>query len=429
MINPGGIEQILNRLDPAALVTEVRRLRSAANGIRETGENVDDAWTHGLNPHVYDAPEGDLLRRAARPVQTTTAEFAWQLWRVAGALDAYAAELAPIKARLQSLLTDARALVAEINAKGDDWTEDEDLVDQNNDLEAAVRGQVTALAAAEERCAAQIYAAYGGHAPGPMCVDGPSTPPWGTAEKADLPWWEDAVNGAGRFFQGMWDVTWGGISTLAGLQGGEKFTEAWKGLGKMALASFIVSFPGGASLLAFDPVRDLVGKSHKETVKGLTAWDEWRRDPARAAGQVAGNALMLATTKKAGPPAATAAGKAAQAAVRAGRAIDPMTHVIWTGTKLRNFYTGLRGTPVRLDDSLPTFTHPNGGFEEVGRPTFGPRDPALTGAPPHQDPHPVNSSHNPPNKDPDTPPPTTSPRDTPPTTPATSHDPPPTQPG
>ncbi|MFD0692103.1 hypothetical protein [Actinomadura fibrosa] len=437
MINANGIELMAGALDPAGVQHEVGRLRAAANGIRTVGENVNDRWSTGLNEGVYHAPEGDLLRTAAKPVQTETARFGWQLWQVAQALDTYAAEIAPIKSRLQTLLTEANAFLAKADPMGTEWLKDDDMVKENNRLESAVRGQAEALLAAEERCAAKIYAAYGGHAPAPICTDTPpasTIPPWGTPEKADLPWYYDAWNGAGRFGKGIWDVTWGGFSSLVGLQGGKAFKESWTGLGKWAATSFIVSFPGAQTLLMIPSVRKMVWDSHVSQFKGLTAWDEWRRDPARASGQVVGNILMLATLKKTGPKATTFAGRGAQMALKGARFFDPLTTVTMGGTKAANLLRGLRSAeaaPVKLDADLPRLEDPTKP-PTIGRPGAGdfeipgkgpaevkpphltdpqlPREPALAGPP--RTPQELNNTHTPPG--PDKPPPS-SPQDPPPT--------------
>ncbi|RSN52823.1 hypothetical protein [Actinomadura sp. WAC 06369] len=352
MIDVAGIQRMLANLDPIGVANEAARLRKAATGIRETGENIDHTWTHALHPGVYEAPEGDLLRRAARPVREDTAEFAWGVWRVAGALESFAEAIRPIKARLESLLVDAHAFVLAAPA---DWREDEGQVAENNRLVAAVRDQAVALAAAEERCAADIYAAYGGREAAPARTGArPSAPPWGTAEEADLPWYEDVWNGVQSFGGGLWDVTWGGLSSLVFLQGADEAAAAWRGIGEWAAATAVVAVPGAQSLLVFDPVRDMVWNTHKGMVQGFLAVDEWRDDPARAGGMVLGNVLMLVGAKKA-PSLAAGAGKAARAAntgvraaAAAGRALDPLNQLAYAGAKTGHILKALKEQGVHL---------------------------------------------------------------------------------
>ncbi|WP_329518843.1 hypothetical protein [Spirillospora sp. NBC_01491] len=437
MINANDLELLAGSLDPARVSSEAERLKSAATGIRTTGENVNSAWSSGLNPGVYRAPEAEELRQAARPVQTVTADFGWRLWKVAGALAAYAAEIQPIKSRLQALSVEATAFVAKADATGTEWLGDEDMVAQNNRLEAGARAQAMALAAAEERCAAQIYAAYGGREPIQPSSGAPSAgiPPWGTPEKADLPWYHDAWNGVGRFLGGVGETTVGGVAALVGLRGSDMAGEAWKGLGRWGAASFIVSQPELWGLLGIPAVRKMVVGENKAQAKALTAWDEWGRDPARASGMVVGNLLMLATLKKTGPPAVTRTGRLAQGGVKwtgkALRAVDPVTHLINVGIKttdlLRLAKNGRAGADLtRLDADLPKlqdhapqtasrplpkptfdpvrtgtgdFSFPKGGFGEVKQgPTLAdpPRQPAMAGAPHPTNPHSINSAHTPP---------------------------------
>ncbi|MDN5384526.1 ADP-ribosyltransferase, partial [Streptomyces sp. LB8] len=70
----------------------------------------------------------------------------------------------------------------------------------------------------------------------------------------------------------------------------------------------------------------------KETGKALVAWDEWGKNPARAAGAVTFNVLTTVFTGGAGGAAAGAGkagavAKALSVAGKAGRAIDPMTYI------------------------------------------------------------------------------------------------------
>ncbi|GLW64795.1 hypothetical protein Arub01_30390 [Actinomadura rubrobrunea] len=423
---------MIAKLNTAEVYAQASRLRSAAHSISVTGENVHLAWTHGLNPRVYTAPEAEELRQATLPVQTGTADFAGRLRKVAYALEQYADAVSPIKTRLQDLYGEATALEAKIKAEGADWTEDEDLVKENNRIEAAVRAQAMALSAAEQQCASAIYATYGGRPPAPPsgAAAAPTTPPWGTPEKADLPWYKDAWRGVGRFLRsfglGFWDVTWGNFSALVGLQGWETAKAAWTQIGKFSLASALITAPGGAAALLDPKIRSFVWNSHKEQAKGLVAWDEWKRDPGRAAGQVFGNALLLASVKKTGGPASSAVGRGLQRAAVVGRAVDPFTALGKVGGGAWNLARN-RIAP-RLDADLPKLTSipepkpakpglgdystPGGAIGEVkhvqpiGRPatdpTFrpntahsAPREPALAGAPPRTTPHEINSSHNP----------------------------------
>ncbi|WP_180685252.1 hypothetical protein, partial [Streptomyces gossypiisoli] len=67
----------------------------------------------------------------------------------------------------------------------------------------------------------------------------------------------------------------------------------------------------------------------KETGKALVAWDEWGKNPARAAGAVTFNVLTTVFTGGAGAGVAGAgkAGAVARVLGTTARAIDPMTYI------------------------------------------------------------------------------------------------------
>lgn len=366
MIIPSNIGMLAQSLDPEGVQREAGRLHKTAQGVKTSGEHVNSAWVHGLNPGVYEAPEGDRLRQATLPVQTESAQFGDQLWKVADALDAYAAEIQPIKARLLTLFNEANAFIAKADPLGADLDKHQDLVKENNRLESAVRAQATALAAAEERCAARIYAAYGGREVR-LCTPGsgqPTIPLWGTPEKADKPLYQDIWHGVKSFGLGIWDVTWGNIASLVGLRGGGSFKSSWEGMGKMGLAGLMVGFPGGLALLANPKVRHFFVNTNKEAAKSFFAWKDWKRDPARAGGQVFGNLAMLLTLKKTGAPAAGAVGRGVEWATRGARALDPMTTLgkgaggaFNIARNLRNGEPGL--TRPHLDADLPKIDAPS----------------------------------------------------------------------
>ncbi|MCP2337579.1 hypothetical protein [Actinomadura rupiterrae] len=365
MIIPSNIGMLAQSLDPEGVQREAAKLHKTAQGVKTTGEHVNSAWVHGLNPAVYTAPEGDRLRQATLPVQTESAQFGDQLWKVADALDAYAAEIQPIKARLLTLFSEANAFCAKADPIGADLDKHPDLVKENNRLESEVRTQAIALAAAEERCAGRIYAVYGGHELR-LCRPGdnqPGVPLWGTPEKADEPLYMDVWHGVKSFGLGIWDVTWGNIASLTGLKGWNNLTESWEGMGKMALASLVVSIPGAWVLLAVPQVRHFFWKTNKDAAKGFLAWDEWKRDPSRAGGRVFGNLLMMLSLKKTGAPAAGAVGRGVEWAARGGRALDPFNALskgaggaLGIARNLRNGDLGL--SRPRLDADLPEVDAP-----------------------------------------------------------------------
>ncbi|MEU0454712.1 hypothetical protein ABZ322_17170, partial [Streptomyces sp. NPDC006129] len=90
----------------------------------------------------------------------------------------------------------------------------------------------------------------------------------------------------------------------------------------------------------------------KETGKALVAWDQWGKNPARAAGAVTFNVLTTVFTGGAGAAAsgagkAGAVAKALSVAGKAGRVIDPMTYIAKGAgaglSKIGDITKGLKG--------------------------------------------------------------------------------------
>ncbi|MFE1855632.1 ADP-ribosyltransferase, partial [Streptomyces sp. NPDC059489] len=137
------------------------------------------------------------------------------------------------------------------------------------------------------------------------------------------------------------DGVWGtikGLGTLVGFGGWEAMGQAWKGLAQLATGLVISSMPGAGALfwaLPDDKLPSWLRDSRtamKETGKALVAWDEWGKNPARAAGAVTFNVLTTVFTGGAGGAAsgagkAGAVAKALSLAGKAGKVIDPMTYV------------------------------------------------------------------------------------------------------
>ncbi len=101
------------------------------------------------------------------------------------------------------------------------------------------------------------------------------------------------------------DGVWGtikGLGTLVGFGGWEAMGQAWKGLAQLATGLVISSMPGAGALfwaLPDDKLPSWLRDSRtamKETGKALVAWDEWGKNPARAAGAVTFNVLTTVFT-------------------------------------------------------------------------------------------------------------------------------------
>ncbi|MGW4889417.1 hypothetical protein, partial [Streptomyces murinus] len=127
--------------------------------------------------------------------------------------------------------------------------------------------------------------------------------------------------------------------TLVGVDGWDAMKTAWKGLAQLATGLAFMSNPVLAVAFWATPDKYMPSwlresrNTMKQTGKALLAWDEWGKNPARAAGGVTFNVLTAVFTDGAGAAAegagkAGAVAKAISFAGKAGRVIDPMTYVM-----------------------------------------------------------------------------------------------------
>ncbi|MER7175642.1 hypothetical protein ABT367_29905, partial [Streptomyces mesophilus] len=208
--------------------------------------------------------------------------------------------------------------------------------------------------------------------------------PWGTPEEESHHWyevghWVKSFVWDGLIVDGIWG-TIKGLGTLVGFQGLDAMGQAWKGLAQLATGLLIMSVPvvGAAYMMAPDDklpswLRDS-RTAVKETGKALVAWDEWGKNPARAAGAVTFNVVTTVFTGGAGAGVA-GAGKAGAVAKtlgalsKAGKAIDPMTYITKAGgaglTKLGDVMAGLKGVGTIDIPPLPAnaFELPEGAVK------------------------------------------------------------------
>jgi hypothetical protein len=336
VINPAGIPTIPG--DMGALDGHATALRETGTDFAATGARIDSTW-QGLNG-VYDAPEVGQLLAATAPVKTISASVGSDLGTVAAALATYAAEVRQIQAQLAALKSQATEFVAAVHGQ-DDWTSDGSKVDRNNELIKAVDTQMAAFFDAQRRCANAINALYGGPQYRADNGDGKLTDgeygyradqlnaaagqdkalPWGTTEQKDRGFWGDV----GAFFGGIKDGAVGFVTGLGALIGRDPTTgqwswsmagTAWKGLGTFALAAGVYAMPGGAQLDQTIGVpgmkRGQLGDTLLTAGKSLIAYDEWGKDPARAAGTATFNVVSAVIGTKGAGAALRGAGAAAE---------------------------------------------------------------------------------------------------------------------
>jgi hypothetical protein len=367
VIDPGAIPEFTG--DLAQLECDARALTKNAHAVRTIGRGVDHEFA-GLSAY-YHAPEAEQLFAATRPVRDRADGFATELEAVSRALDDYAAEVRPIVKRLERLKTDAATFVADCG-DGDDWTYDGDKIQHNSDLMHDVDAAVAAFWDAERRAANKItglvhgthwVADDGSHKKGMYgyaanALDHAEKTPWGSVEAQKHHWydvghWLKSFVWDGFVVDGVW-ATVRGLGSLAGADGWDAVKKSWTGLGKLAIG--IGPGPIWTATLLATPDRMLPGALRSgehaavDTGKAFVAWDEWGKNPCRAAGAVTFNALTSLATDGAGPTAKSGSpGKALGAVGRVGRTADPMTYAAKAGGLASK---GVRVGALRLGDAM-----------------------------------------------------------------------------
>ncbi|MFF9264584.1 hypothetical protein [Streptomyces longwoodensis] len=350
MINPEQIPQFTG--DLAQLELDHAALKKDAGNVRDTGKDVHSQF-QGLSA-FYTAPEAEQLFATTKPVQDRADDFATHLETVSGALSSYATEIRPLVAKLAELKTKAQTFVNSVK-DDDDWEYDGDKVDEHNQLRDDITATVAAFWAAERTCHNKITAIWNGTQM--VAGDGSERKDqYGfnaeDLKNAKLPW-GDPVDEKHHWYEvGHWvksfvwdglivDGVWGtikGLGTLVGFGGWDAMGQAWKGLAQLATGLVITAMPGVGTafwLLPDDKLPSWLRDSRtamKETGKALVAWDEWGKNPGRAAGAVTFNVLTTVFTGGAGGAAAGAGKAGAVAKVlsvagKAGKVIDPMTYI------------------------------------------------------------------------------------------------------
>ncbi|MFF4410028.1 hypothetical protein [Streptomyces sp. NPDC001404] len=333
----------------------VASLKTDASGIRATGVNTHSTF-QGLAPD-YDAPERDQLLATTIPVRDQAGQFARGLETVQSALAAYASEIGPIVKELDRLREQAVAFRDSV--KDDEhWQKNQSKIDENARLIRAVAVAQEKFHAAERDAVDKITAVYcgttfltvddGSHKPGmygydPKAVAKVTETPWGTVAKRehgaletawDRTWHMVTNNPAADFAKGfVIDGTWGtarGLMTAFGWDGKDKAADAWKNLGVLAAGSVTFPFSQATRVLP-DSWLPKQAREYKKAAnaadKGFLAWDEWKKNPHRAAGAVSFNGLtiLIPEARAAGlARAGTTTGKVLTTVARIGEAADPV---------------------------------------------------------------------------------------------------------
>ncbi|MFF2897942.1 hypothetical protein [Streptomyces sp. NPDC057966] len=370
MIKPEAIPQYTG--DLGQLEKDHASLKADAGHIRDTGSSVHTHF-QALSAY-YQAPEAEQLFASTKPVKDRADGFADDLEKVASSLSDYATEIRPLVSKLTRLKSDATTFVND-NKDDDDWEYDGDKVEEHNQLRDDITATVAAFWAAERTCHNKITALFGGTQM--VAGDGSDRKdqygfnaddlknaklPWGDPVEEKHHWyevghWVKSFVWDGLIVDGIWG-TIKGLGTLVGFGGWDAMGQAWKGLAQLATGLVISSIPGAGTLfwtLPDDKLPSWLRDSRtamKETGKALVAWDEWGKNPGRAAGAVTFNVLTTVFTGGAGGAAAGAGKAGAVAKVlsvagKAGKVIDPMTYIAKGAgaglSKIGDITKGLKG--------------------------------------------------------------------------------------
>ncbi|MCX5385667.1 hypothetical protein [Streptomyces sp. NBC_00083] len=351
VIEPGGIPMFTGNLEQ--LTKDAAALTKQAGDFRDGGANVHKEF-QGLSA-CYQAPEADQLFATTLPVKTKADDFADDLEKAATALTEYETQVRPLVTKLQNLRTEAFAFTDSI-AGDDHWRRDQSKIDHNERLMSDVGATIAAFTDAERACHDKITALVGGskltvddgsHKPGMYgysadALQHAEETPWGghaEREYTGLRWlWEQTKSFVwdGFIVDGIWG-TIKGLGTLVGTDGWDKAGQAWTGLAKLATGLAISATPFAAAYWAV-PDKNLPSwlrdsrTAMKETGKALVAWDEWGKNPARAAGGVTFNVLTTVFTGGAGSAAkGGAVAKVLSVTGKVAKVVDPMTYVAKAG--------------------------------------------------------------------------------------------------
>jgi hypothetical protein len=323
VIDPAGIPVIAGDMD--VLAGHAATLSWVGTAFGETGARVHAVW-QGLGA-VYVAPEAGQLLAATGPVATVSASVGEDITTAGDALAAYAAEVAVIKARLESLRAQATAFVDSV-ASRDDWRDDQGTVDHHNALISGVDAAVADFMDAQRRCANAVLALYtdrrftadnGDETVLPteygysaeqldavMGQDG--VLPWGTGEERD----RGFLGNIGAYFGGIGDGFTGmvsGFGALIGYSEGDwswsTAGTAWQGLATFGIA--LSAYTNPVSIIMDQTIgyggyeKGKLGDTLLGAGKATIAYDEWGHDKSRAAGMATFNVVSaILGTKGAG---------------------------------------------------------------------------------------------------------------------------------
>ncbi len=345
---------IFNVSELEAMMPEPEEVRTAAKALLDGATAIDTiteaaahSWGKLQSPEVYAIDGAEVVFSAYRPIKTASEDLAGDFGTLDRAANTYADEVVALKAWLAAAKADAAAFNRK-TAGDDDWNKDQDLYDE----QLAITGELNSIAAdlstAERNFANALTAIYGGDKYVETSEEGPGAGeveygfsrdslntasmegnvPWAHPREYDKPWYQDVGDAIGSFAKGVWSGVTGtitGLGNMVGLGGPEAFAQTWKGLGKLAMDVAIVAVPGVSMALVATGNGQKVKDAADELLavgKAAIHWDEWKSDPAYAAGASTFDLASILLTAGAG------------ATAKVGSVASKVSDVAATGSKV-----------------------------------------------------------------------------------------------
>ena len=326
--------------DATSVEEHARSIRGHGSSVESATTKIDTEWKK-LRTHFV-SPDTETLVNALNPNLGDGDGVKTNADDAAKALEAYAKterELAKTKA---TLVSDIDSFEKEVSGDSD-WKKDEGKVKHQQALLDRISGLVSSHQAAERTCANAINKIYGGTQYRETAADGSPVgngqeyygysrdmlnsaagagqTPWGKPAEWDKPWYRELWDGAKDFGSGLWESVKGTVTGLVSLVNPfdwETFSSTWKGIGTLAVDVAVTTSPVMAAM-APDRYRESAGRL-KNVGAAMLNVEEWKRNPAKAAGMLTGDVLQTVATGGAGAglKGAATAGKVGRLAGKAG---------------------------------------------------------------------------------------------------------------
>jgi hypothetical protein len=349
--------------DGDVLEQHAGKLRTKAEGIQSAAEESHTLWA-GMST-AYKGPGDWQVHNAFNKVASEAEVVLEDANAVADAVDTFAEWAREAKRRYNALYADWLAVQSRIDDGGDDWREDQDLVNDDNNILKSADALLAEHMEAERTCATAISGLFDGPSYVVTTQDGPGANqvaygytadqldaaaaegniPWGEPTEWDKPWYRDALDGVVSFGKGVWSGITGtvtGLWNMVNFTDMETFSATWKGIGTLALDVAIVATPVAQVALRATGNKHIVDQSAERLVavgKAAVHWDDWKRDPAYAAGASAFDLASILLTAGGGAVAKT--GSVASAVTRVGSTGSRVASVVnATGLTKIAGYTG-----------------------------------------------------------------------------------------